>query len=114
MKYRLKKDLPFAKAGAEVIVNLALGVCVEYDGFIADSDGLNLKNTRKYYIGDLYELLNEGWIEEVKPREFEITFADGGYITRVRELNADNEIINPQFYSDNRKNTTIKVREVLE
>ena len=54
MKYKLKKDLPFAEAGVEVkLVNEKRAI--EYNG----------------YQCDIYDLRN-GWIEEVKPREWYI------------------------------------------
>ena len=62
-KYRLLKDLPFAKAGAEVGVELAISVRGK-DNFLT-------------WIGDpkdLESLIDGGWIEEVKPREFYIVF----------------------------------------
>ena len=52
MKYKLKRDLPFAKAGTEVkLVNEKKAI--EYNG----------------YQCDIYDL-RDGWIEEVKPREW--------------------------------------------
>ncbi len=63
MKYRLKKDLPFAKAGAEVHLfpenllykRLALFNDGTYPYCIVGSDEIDL------------------WIEEIKPREFYVT-----------------------------------------
>ena len=64
-KYRLKKDLPFAKAGVEI----EIGCNNNYDELI------NSRKDKKpaiYLKGQvsLQNLLNDGWIEEVKPREF--------------------------------------------
>ncbi len=61
-KYRLKKDLPFAKAGDEVeIIN---GEPIFFkDGFHCDYSSID-------------DLLADGWIEEIKPREFLLHFTD--------------------------------------
>ena len=100
MKYRLKKDLPFAKAGDKIF-----------------QDEINLKyyvnnNMGLFYVGsDINQLLSEGWIEEVKPREFyiEIRKSDG-VATDVYEL------IDASHNSANmiERYDYIKVREVVE
>ena len=56
MKYKLKKDLPFAKAGAEVILDK--GVFYFVDG------------ERTWYLGQKIENNLDDWIEEVRPREW--------------------------------------------
>ena len=65
MKYRLKKGLPFAKAGEEII-------CTYLEITYLDKD--LYKHTLGYGSeehGDTKNrLLKEGWIEEIKPREF--------------------------------------------
>ena len=67
MKYKLKKDLPFAKAGAEV----------EIGGQPLKLVWVMRVTKRKpddlIYIGTKNELIEGGWIEEVKPREFWIS-----------------------------------------
>ena len=66
MKYRLKRDLPFAKAGDSVC--LKIDTCYSAQlitGFIKDPHHtIYLKDK-----SDLENLISEGWIEEVKPRE---------------------------------------------
>ena len=62
-KYRLKKDLPFAKAGAEVRF---------------DNKTFNFEAYSEEFNGQWFpfapsmqtDLISRGWIEEVKPREF--------------------------------------------
>ena len=59
-EYRLKKDLPFAKAGEEVLIcngNEAL-IDEEFNGHIT--------------LGLIEELLIEGWIEEVSDEDYVI------------------------------------------
>ena len=60
MKYILKKDLPFTKAGHKVEVNPS--GCLP---FVNYSTGV-FSTTEEY----VDKLLSEGWIEEVKPREW--------------------------------------------
>jgi hypothetical protein len=58
MKYRLAKDLPFAKKGEQIEV-------VEYRGIV-------YRTTELTFICDylsIEDLLKDGWIEEVKPKE---------------------------------------------
>jgi len=93
-KYRLLKDLPFAKAGAEVGVELAISVRGK-DNFLT-------------WIGDpkdLESLIDEGWIEEVKPREFYIVFDKNSKILGA---------IDDQRTTFLGAHRFIKVREVLE
>ena len=70
-KYRLKKDLPFAKAGVEI----EIGCNNNYDELI------NSRKDKKpaiYLKGQvsLQNLLNDGWVEEIKPREWYIGVCD--------------------------------------
>lgn len=107
MKYRLKKDLPFAKAG-DLIYN--------YEGNLFNSEGnfdcfvrvdkaifpavyLYPKNNMAF-IGDKRDLMGE-WIEEAKPREWDISIING---------------IIPTWYTTDAdaKIEKIKVREVLD
>ncbi len=67
MKYKLKKDLPFAKAGDEVIIN-------KYEDVTTVKGH---RNGKIFYSriagGQLHDecvLKKQGWIEEIKPREF--------------------------------------------
>ena len=72
MKYVLRRGLPFAKIGTKVIINYADGVVIKCDTFIANKKGENVTEAKRIYLGDKTDLLNEGWIEEEKPREFYI------------------------------------------
>lgn len=102
MKYKLKKDLPFAKAGDPVF--LSCGAFVVKDPY---------QNGRVLYIEDSThkdKLINEGWIEEVKPREFIIALrrADNVPFDAVLYTTKD-QLISPTsdiYY--------IKVIEVIE
>jgi len=67
MKYKLAKDLPFAKAGTLINVNGREG-CVPmslWDNIIPD--------VSPEFIN---KLISEGWITETKPREFEIKLGE--------------------------------------
>ncbi len=101
IKYRLKKDLPFAKAGAEVTIGVASSIGL----YQYDNGKVNVAENQ------IEHLVNEGWIEEIKPREFELHFDETGTITYIVE---NNLIIcnNGQSNLDSVK--LIKVREVLE
>ena len=72
MKYILKKDLPFAKAGI---------ISQDFDGdkiifgnigteFESDNKKFMLSEDYWFYKLHIPQLISEGWIEEVKPREF--------------------------------------------
>src|SRR3990167_6428889 len=68
MKYRLKKDLPLMEAGTKIKISdkyrdkdndLPLPIVLFRDAiYIKDQQNL------------IDELISEGWIEEIKPREF--------------------------------------------
>src|SRR5574343_50077 len=66
MKYRLKKDLPFAKAG-NIIERIEIS-----NTAMRSYDVVNHKEIRIWLNeeSDNDHLINEGWIEEIKPREF--------------------------------------------
>lgn len=96
MKYRLKKDLPFAKTGQEVRESL---------------NGIQIKRNDKssefwITLGDKEKLIDEGWIEEVKPREFWVA----PFNETQESINGKRykQVINPtDFYG------AFKVQEVL-
>ena len=104
-KYRLLKDLPFAKAGAEVGVELAISVRGK-DNFLT-------------WIGnpkDLELLIDEGWIEEVKPREWyevERLMPNGIWAYESNRYDTEEDAIS-DYSGDKTKLRVIKVREVLE
>jgi len=66
MEYRLKKDLPFAKAGKEIKF---IRGNLEYPNITIE---LGTDNCLRVWCGNIEPILDDGWIEEVKPREFEI------------------------------------------
>lgn len=72
MKYKLKKDLPFAKAGAEVVVEELYIPQIKKPCYLVDSYWGN-----REVIGEVGNELTESFIEEVKPREWGVTVIDG-------------------------------------
>ena len=71
MKYRLKKDLPFAKVGATVILQ-EYSTCNKGKHWVVNID--EDKRTPYYqaqHIGEESWDMTE-WIEEVKPREWDV------------------------------------------
>jgi hypothetical protein len=93
MKYQLKKDLPFAKAGSPI------KVYPEGSTPMILFDHINEVDVSEEFIP---KLLDEGWIEEVKPREFWVvpfTGISGLYYQIVN---------NPKGFSN-----AFKVQEVL-
>ena len=89
MKYKLKRDLPFAKAGKEVFEDDA-------SFYIEAEVGIIWCFAE---IKDRHKLISEGWIEEVKPREYYV-YDSPECVTAYRE----------QWESG----SLIKVREVIE
>lgn len=106
MQYRLKKELPFAKAGDKVYQDLCKNFMVSTH---------NLGELKIGYEDDKQRLASEGWIEEVKPREFELHLDDSGSITRILMRNEyDNDVWNiVPLGGVQRISKTIRVREVL-
>ena len=97
MKYRLKKDLPFAKAGAKIKPP-------QDEGCAYDVENINGDWWCIGYEEELPKLISEGWIEEVKPREWYICW-DECMISNI--VNEKNGVI-PNW--DN----IVKVREVID
>ena len=107
MKYKLKKDLPFAKAGQTI-------------AFTPSLLHITTLGIRKNYLfdrDDLNELIKDGWIEEIKPREswtikdnnYEFlnqTYLYGSYSEAERAFSL-HKLSSPRY-------EIIKVREVLE
>ena len=100
MKYRLKKDLPFAKAGTTVVV----GGHTQYISVDGLTIGDNSNQSRRPNISDL---IVTGWIEEVKAREFELGLDKDGCVTATSK-----ECCIP-IHVGNICKEIIKVREVL-
>ena len=112
-KYRLKKDLPFAKAGAEVFLDKDV-TGNPIDNRISVEAEKNFGGYKYFHIGysaDLQKLINEGWIEEVKPREYDIHInkKDIG----VWDCANNNWLWRPTKEPTNEPLEIIKVREVL-
>ena len=99
MKYRLKKDLPFAKAGEEVWT----------DSFhIYIKGNVRMRGTDRkedIYLGLLSDLVDNGWVEEVKPREWEVNEWMGDIYNKGSIIMTTADQIQPK---------RIKVREVIE
>lgn len=95
MKYRLKKDLPFAKAGEIVDVN--------DDTDIWTVRPLNAKIDCP--LCDIPEDARDEWIEEVKPREWWISKT-----VLTDFANEDEE----KIYAFETRKDLIKIREVIE
>ena len=108
MKYRLKKDLPFAKAGNDIqIIEMADDskcLQINYDACFNTSGNLNYY---RFPLTDAVALREDGWIEEIKPREWWVNLygvGEGG-IFKTKEA-ADT------VASSGRKEV-IKVREII-
>jgi len=97
MKYKLKKDLPFAQAGEQA--RCFYGSSVFSITYRMDSVDFNL--TSEEYID---KLIRDGWIEEVKPREWYISE------TVVRDYGRERK---ESFFKHDRSDL-VKVREVTE
>ena len=120
MNYRLKKDLPFAKAGTIIELSPSEG-CIPmaiYD--FRDLPGSKVSNVTisKEYLD---ELISEGWIEEVKPREwYEIEFDNSrewikAFNTyRYSTLKEAQERLERIVCRDDMPYRIIKVREVIQ
>ena len=96
MKYLLKKDLPFAKAGA--IVSVEKGAPITF------IDKRNVEYACNY-LGEK-KLIEDGWIEEAKPREWWVLEKQNS-ISIYEDKEMAEHLRNPQ------SNLIIKVREVL-
>ena len=105
MKYRLKKDLPFAKAGdnAVEIENHSLN-----SEFIVSYRDANHKHYSCVIPANNAHL----WIEEIKPREFLLHFTDDTFsgIDEKMTPKSAHEL----WHNAMASNKTILVREVLE
>ena len=103
MKYKLKKDLPFAKAGTEV--RYFYGTSVEHINYNREINAVDIHIPMKDVIQSYFD---EGWIEEVKPREWRVIIGKYGEAKGIylNELIAGDEVSS--------SDTTIKVREVIE
>lgn len=100
MKYRLKKDLPFAEAGTKVQFLYASVKLSNVECYLNAGNNVTFRVTDEDEVGRLFK---EGWIEEVKPREWKLLLVNG----------------KPYDYSyapieSFDKQEIIKVREVLE
>jgi len=96
MKYKLKRELPFAKAGERITIDRINEKYSEIEKL--GGNGL--------YCQILHKDFDE-WIEEVKPREFDLSFSSNGLLALIE---SDGTIL----FDSRRvpKDSTIKVREV--
>ena len=117
-KYRLLKDLPYAKKGTEVRFNenrifvqrgeTHLEACIDALNFCGPNPELIQK--------ELQRLIDEGWIEEVKPREWyevERLMPNGIWAYESNRYDTEEDAIS-DYSGDKTKLRVIKVREVLE
>ena len=105
MKYILKKDLLFMKIGEIIGVNVNGWIGVHLQRL---TDGGKYIDCNKE---DFDLLLSEGWIEEVKPREW-IIYVDnkGNYVSLCENLN---RIVLQNPDRSHNWDKLIKVREVI-
>jgi len=66
---KLKKDLPFAKAGTECHIDFEDDIYIE--------TYLDYHRDGKVYLGSKEYLLSKDWIEEEKPREIWVNVYEG-------------------------------------
>ena len=104
MNYILKKDLPFAKAGTIIDLSPSEG-CIPmaiYDfRDLPGSEASNVNISKEY----LDELISEGWIEPIKPREWTLEVTPEQTYIRILP-------IRQKLFSSGSE--IIKVREVIE
>ena len=103
MKYILKKDLLFMKIGEIIGVNVNGWIGVHLQRL---TDGGKYIDCNKE---DFDLLLSEGWIEEVKPREWILEITPEQEYIRARNENGE---INGRLFSSGSE--LIKVREVID
>ena len=112
-EYILAKDLPFAKKGTKVKYSgYKIYVQRGESDLEACIDALELgESTPENIQKELQRLIDEGWIEEVKPREFKVTLNKDGTFAAFH-----NPAIGVSYNALTRYPPfeTIKVREVLE
>ena len=100
MKYQWKKEVPFAKAGTKV--HITSTGCVPISLFNhADGTGSDI------CIDSLPQLIADGWIEEVKPREWYVLECNNPGLLWESEAIKEQLAKNPNL-------KFIKVREVIE
>ena len=110
MKYKLKKDLPFAKAGMNVRFSLEVEQHPKF--YLCSQDVTDFNSYWITFEGDrddLKGLIDEGWLEEIKPREWilEIDIALNGEVSHaVRPANAKGRMLH-------KDSELVKVREVI-
>jgi hypothetical protein len=116
-KYILKKDLPFAKAGAEVIFESGIVFnSISQDRFMVKVDDTIGQYSYRFigYVAEIERLIKEGWIEEVKePRMIEIHYDKEGRITGFYELR-DNMRFGKIPFSTQQTFITKRWKEIIE
>lgn len=79
MKYRLNRDLPFVKKGAEVYKTFDSIVVKEGDNAFIIGKLNCYAPTNKMVNDRLNQLIVEGWVIEASPKELWINFYEGQY-----------------------------------
>lgn len=97
MKYRVKKDLPSHRAGTDVDVRVS-----HWDNMHFNKDGI-IQCSQEH----LKELIADGFLEEIKPREFWVNVYNN-YNAYVHLTKESAENISKSSCE------TIRVREVIE
>ncbi len=107
MKYGLKKDLPFAKVGAEV------KIVSSYAGSpLHNYYSLSIKGDliEEWYRIEIPKERFTDWVEEVKPREWWLVITNLGF-----ETGFSSEELAIEYANQHCNNSgIIKVREVIE
>jgi hypothetical protein len=106
MKYRLKRDLPFAKAGAEIFEGQ--DGFYSHDRLYANTLIIPFNSMAIQAFKD--ELIGEGWIEEAKPREFTLYLNHKGNLSALTDSAGHALVYNMSGEND----TKIRLREVIE
>ena len=116
MKYKLKKDLPFAKAGMDV--QFSLEVEEHPKLYLCSQDVTDFSSYWITFEGDrddLKGLINEGWIIEVKPREWwEINRRETTPLYKFDTYEDASEYIKEKLAGKYFDFDIIKVREVID
>jgi len=102
MRFKLKRDLPFAGAGNP------LSYSVNDNSYIMVENACSGGLTN---IGHYQDLLDMGWIEEVKPREWWLEVTPEQVYVRVINLDM---LGNPREKLFSSGSELVKVREVID
>lgn len=105
-KYVLAKDLPYAKKGSKVYPSLVFA----HELCVTDND--NKERFVLYNDKCFVDIaIEQGWIKEVKPREWALHLDNSGAVWKVTNEKDEMAFC---IYPNNGFGRTIKVREVIE